>query len=131
MNKNLLLLFLGICTLVFACKYTQKITDGKTAFERMQYSVATEMLQKEYQKEKSRVEKGKIAFLLGESYKKINKNSSAIQWYKTAYDNQFGIDALKEYAYALKKNEEYGEAKRAFKELGLELGSPRHRTKFL
>ena len=124
MNKNLLLLLFGICTMVFACKYTQKITDGKTAFERMQYAVATEMLQKEFQKEKSRVEKGKIAFLLGESYKKINKNSSAIQWYKTAYDNQFGIDALKEYAYALKKNEEYGEAKRAFKELGLELGSP-------
>ena len=94
------------------------------AYERKQYAVAVDMLNKEYKKADSRVEKGKLAFLLGDSYKKINKNSSAINWYKTAYDNQYGVDALKEYAYALKKNEQYEEAMEAFKELGLEIGSP-------
>ncbi len=111
-------------SMIFGCKFTQKITDGKMAFERKQYSVAVEMLNKEYKKADSRVEKGKIAFLLAESYKKINKNSSAISWYKTAYDNQYGVDALKEYSYALKKSEQYEEAMASFKELGLEIGSP-------
>jgi len=117
-------IFALILSLIFSCKYTQKITDGKMAYERKQYSVAVDMLNKEYKKADSRVEKGKLAFLLAESYKKINKNSSAIQWYKAAYDNQYGVDALKEYAFALKKNEQYQEAMGAFKELGLEIGSP-------
>ncbi len=111
-------------SMIIGCKYTQKIADGKMAFERKQYSVAVDMLNKEYKKADSRVEKGKIAFLLAESYKKINKNSSAISWYKTAYDNQFGVDALKEYSFALKKNEQYEDAMASFKELGLEIGSP-------
>ena len=92
-------------SIILGCKFTQKITDGKMAFERKQYSVAVDMLNKEYKKADSRVEKGKIAFFLAESYKKINKNSSAITWYKTAYDNQYGVDALREYSFALKKNE--------------------------
>lgn len=111
-------------SMILGCKFTQKITDGKMAFERKQYSVAVDMLNKEYKKADSRVEKGKIAFLLAESYKRTNKNSSAISWYKTAYDNQYGSDALREYSYALKKNEQYGDAIEAFKELGLEIGSP-------
>ncbi|MFK8008323.1 MAG: OmpA family protein [Saprospiraceae bacterium] len=111
-------------SMILGCKFTQKITDGKMAFDRMQYSVAVDMLNKEYKKADSRVEKGKIAFLLAESYKKINKNSSAITWYKTAYDNQYGVDALREYSYALKKNEQYEDAMGSFKELGLEIGSP-------
>jgi len=111
-------------SMILGCKFTQKIADGKMAFERKQYSVAVDMLNKEYKKADSRIEKGKIAFLLAESYKKINKNSSAISWYKTAYDNQYGVDALKEYSFALKKNEQYEEAMISFKELGLEIGSP-------
>jgi peptidoglycan-associated lipoprotein len=111
-------------SIIWGCNFTQKITDGNMAFERKQYSVAVEMLNKEYRKADSRVEKGKIAFLLAESYKKINKNSSAISWYKTAYDNQFGVDALREYSFALKKNEQYEDAMASFKELGLEIGSP-------
>ena len=111
-------------SMILGCKFTQKIADGKMAFERKQYSVAVDMLNKEFKKADSRVEKGKIAFLLAESYKKINKNSSAITWYKTAYDNQYGVDALREYSYALKKNEQYEDAMASFKELGLEIGSP-------
>ncbi|MFT6322054.1 MAG: outer membrane protein OmpA-like peptidoglycan-associated protein [Granulosicoccus sp.] len=111
-------------SIILGCKFTQKITDGKMAFERKQYSVAVDMLNKEYKKADSRVEKGKIAFFLAESYKKINKNSSAITWYKTAYDNQYGVDALREYSFALKKNEQYEDAMASFKELGLEIGSP-------
>lgn len=115
---------LFVFTLVAACTYTQRIRDGKTAFERKQYAVATRMLEKEYKKAKSRIEKGKIAFLLGESYNAINKSDQSISWYEIAYNNQYGVDALKEYAYALKRAQQYDEAIQAFKNLGIEIGSP-------
>lgn len=123
MNRTFILVALLFC-FIAACTYTQKIRDGKSAYERKQYSVAVKYLQKEYKKAKSRIEKGKIAFLLADSYKALNKSDQSIDWYQTAYDNQFGIDALKEYAYALKKAERYKEALRAFKDLGIEIGSP-------
>lgn len=113
-----------LLALLLSCSYTQKVRDGKTAYERKQFSVATKMLQKEYNKAKTRIEKGKIAFLLGDSYRQLNKSDQSISWFKIAYDNQFGVDALKEYAYSLKKAERYDEAKIAFKELGIEIGSP-------
>ncbi len=121
MKKVLLYTVLLLC---FACSYTQKINDGNMAFDRKQFAVAVKMLPEDYNKEKSLVNKGKIAFKLGESYKRMNQNEKAIDWYKTAYDNSYGIDALKEYAFALKKAGRYKEAKTAFKELGIEIGSP-------
>ncbi|MEY3368826.1 MAG: hypothetical protein RI973_1981 [Bacteroidota bacterium] len=108
----------------FSCTYTQKVKDGQFAFERKQYAVAVDLLQKEYKKAKSRVEKGKIAFLLGESYKMQQKMGAASNWYKSAYDNGYGSDALREYAYTLKAMEQYDEALSAFRELGIEIGSP-------
>ncbi len=116
--------FLTACLFVLGCTYTQKIKDGRTAYDRMQFSVATDMLTKEYKKAKSRLEKGKLAYLIGDSYRRMNQNEKSIEWYKIAYDNQYGIDALKYYAFALKANEQYTEAAAAFKNLGLEIGSP-------
>lgn len=124
MKKTFALLFLAPVLFISACTFTQKIRDGKTAFERKQFAVAEKLLKKEYDKAESRVEKGKIAFLLGESYKYLNKSEASINWYETAYNNQYGYEAQKALAYALKKAERYGEAGIAFKELGLEIGSP-------
>lgn len=116
--------FLCIILLATACTYTQKVKDGRFAFERKQYSLAVQLLQKEYEKQKSRVEKGNTAFLIGESLRNMNRPLSASQWYKTAYDNGYGVDALREYAYSLKAAEQYEEAMQIFKELGIEIGSP-------
>ncbi len=107
-----------------SCTYTEKVRDGQTAIEVKQYAVALELLQKEYDKSKSRVEKGRIAFKMGESYKNLNQSDLAIRWYKIAYDNQYGWESLREYAFALKQAERYEEAARAFKDLGIEIGSP-------
>ncbi len=118
-------IFLAVLTILPAsCSYTQKIRDGRTAFDRMQYAVAVRLLEKEFNQSKSRVEKGKLAFMLGESYKRLNKSPQSIRWYQTAYDNSYGPDALKELAYALKRAERYDDAARAFKDLGIEIGSP-------
>lgn len=94
------------------------------AVDRKQYSVAVPMLKKEFSKAGSRIEKGKIAYQLGLAYDGLNQGADALNWYKTAYDNQYGMDALKAYAYSLKQNEQYAEAALAFKDLGLELGTP-------
>lgn len=110
--------------LIAACTYTQKVRDGRFAYDRMQYSVAIPMLQKEYKKAKSTQDKGELAFLLAGSYKITNQPANSIDWYKIAYDNNYGVQALKEYAFALKKNQQYDEAILAFKDLGIEIGSP-------
>ena len=78
MNLKSLTLLLFSISIIASCKYTQKITSGKMAYERMQYAVAVDMLAKEYKKEESRIEKGKIAFMLGESYRKMNKSLSGV-----------------------------------------------------
>lgn len=119
-SSSLLLLVL----LTSGCTYTQKVKDGHFAYDRKQYSVAVDLLDKEFKKEKSRVEKGKIAFLIGESLRNMNQPLPASEWYKTAYDNAYGVDALREYAYSLKAAEQYDEAMKTFKELGIEIGSP-------
>lgn len=106
------------------CTYTQKVTDGRFAYERQQYAVAIKLLDKEYKKAESRIERGRLAFYMGSSLKEINKHSEAGQWFKIAYDNQYGIEALRQYALSLKSAGNYREAIEAFKDLGFEIGSP-------
>lgn len=110
--------------LFIACTYTLKIKDGQTAHERKQFAVAIPMLEKEFAKAKLRSERGKIAFLLGDALTRTGQDARAIQWYQTAYDNNYGADALKALAYTLKKLERYPEASETFKNLGIEIGSP-------
>ncbi len=122
MKRNLL--YLAILLLLTACNYTQKIRDGKTAFERKQFAVATKYLPREFQASKSRLEKGKIALMLAQSYRILHRDEDAARWFKSAYDNAAGTDALREYALALKRLERYEEAIEVFKQLGIEVGSP-------
>ena len=110
--------------LLAACSYTQKVKDGTTAYERKQYAKAAKMLEQEFGKSRSRIEKGKLAYMLAQSHEETGNDEAAIRWFKTAYDNQYGVEALRDYAFALKRNEQYEEAARAFKEVGLEIGSP-------
>lgn len=122
---TLLLLLTGYC-LFFSgsCTFMQPIKDGKTAFSKKQYARAIPMLSEEYKKAETKKEKSKIAFMLGESYRLNMNDDKALEWYKNAYDQQYGTDALKEYAYTLKRTEQYTLAAQQFKDLGIEIGSP-------
>ncbi|MEM9885958.1 MAG: OmpA family protein [Bacteroidota bacterium] len=124
LGNNILLLAILLQTFAAACTYTQKVRDGQFAYDRKQYAVAVPLLKREYNKAKTRLERGKIAYYLGASFKELNQPADAIQWFKIAYDNQFGWEALKYYALALKQNEQYEEAITAFRDLGIEIGSP-------
>ncbi len=118
MSKYKLLSFWFSILLIASCAYPERIKDGTTAYQRMQYSVAADMLTKEFGKTKSGKEKGQKAYLAGRSYERINDNGNATIWYKKAYDNNYGVKALMAYAYALKKNEDYSAAADAFKQVG-------------
>ncbi len=109
--------------LLASCTYTAKITDGATAVERKQYSVAVPMLQKEYKRAKTRSQKGKIALDLATALRETGDDAAAIDWFQTAYDNGAGPDALRERAAALKRQERYEEAIRVYTDLGFEIGS--------
>lgn len=106
-----------------ACNYTQRITDGNTAWELKRYAEALPLLTKEYNKTKSRVDQGQLAYKIGSSYDNLHQPADALEWYKRAYDYQYGPEALESYAEMLMQTEEYDEALKAYKELGFEIGS--------
>lgn len=121
MRKSMLLLIWAACCT--ACTYTLKIKDGSTAWRQRQYDTAIPMLKKEIARAKSRTEKGKLAFLLGDSYRKTGRDEQSIEWFETAFSNNYGPEALRAKAYALKKAGNYTAAREAFKNLGVEIGS--------
>lgn len=110
--------------LLSACSYTLKIKDGATAYERKQFAIAVPLLEKEFGRAKTRKEKGQLAYLLGDSYRRIGQDEKSLPWFEAAYSNNFGADALKAQAFTLKKLERYAAARDVFKNLGIEIGSP-------
>ncbi len=119
-----LLFNIGCVLLGWACLSVQPIKDGPTAYERKQYAVAIPMLQRDFERAKSRSEKGQLAFKVAESYRSVADYASAHRWYGLAYQYNYGSDALRGQAYMLKRLERYAEAKEAFRTLGIEIGSP-------
>jgi len=113
----LLILFLASCT------YTAKVTDGATAVDLKQYSVAVPMLKREFKKAKTRKDKGEIAMNLGRALRETSDDDAAIQWFQTAYDNNAGPDALREKAAALKRLQRYEDAIQVYTDAGFEIGS--------
>ena len=113
----------AVLALVTSCNYTQKITDGATAVELRRYHEAVPLLEREFAGERSRVARGQIAFLLGESYRQQHLPEQATQWYKQAYDLNYGPEALERYAATLMQTEDYRGALAAYEELGREIGS--------
>ena len=106
-----------------ACTYTQKIADGTTAYELLRYDQAIPLLEEDFRRAKSRVEKGEIAFMLAESYRATHRPDEAASWYLEAYNDSYGADALKGQAEMLMQTERYAEAGEAYKQLGFEIGS--------
>jgi peptidoglycan-associated lipoprotein len=123
-TKTTALCYCLVLLFVTGCAYTLKIKDGRTAYDRKQFSTAVPMLEKEYAKAKTRKEKGQLAYLLGDSYRRIGQDEKSLSWFEAAYSNNFGPEALKAQAFTLKKLERYGAAREVFKNLGIEIGSP-------
>ncbi len=114
-----MLMLIGMLT---ACSYTEKIRDGRTAFERKRYFQASEMLQEEFEVARGSLDRMNIAFLIGESNLKFGDFQSAAKWFKIAYEGGYGAGALAAYAGSLKQMEKYEEAANNYYKVGEEIG---------
>lgn len=127
MSKNTLILIALFILggIVGSCSFTEKIRDGRTAYERKQYAIATEMLSQEYESAVDRSAKATIAYYLGMSYQRINDNANSVKWFGQSVKDGFGADATLALARALKQEERYEEAAAAFQKAGEQFGDPR------
>lgn len=102
-----IIVFIVFGFLLSACSTAYKIKDGKTAYELMQYSVAAELFEKEYQNAKNDAGKSWISAMLGRTYLKLLDHVNAVKWFERAISHGMGDDILFEYAMALKRAEQY------------------------
>lgn len=93
-----------------ACKSGAKIQDGETAYRYKKYTLASEMLQKDFDKAKTATEKSNIALKIADSYDKQLDFKNAEIWYKKIADMRVVNDAVLLYVNALKRNEKYQDA---------------------
>lgn len=121
LNFFKLFLFLIFSFLIGACSFTKKIKDGSTAFELHQYSLAVDLLQKEYQESSDPLSKARIAFTVGESYWKMGEIDQALPWYEKAILNNYGPRAIEKKAQSLKYLQQYNLATAEFSKL-LQIG---------
>jgi outer membrane protein OmpA-like peptidoglycan-associated protein/tetratricopeptide (TPR) repeat protein len=108
---------LGIVIFSLGCSLSKSINNGEMAYERKQYAVAVEMLLEEYDQTRYSNQKARKAFLLGNSYKLLKEDKDALYWYEQSVKLDYGIEALRDLAYAYKDNGEYAKAIRAFEAL--------------
>jgi len=87
------------------------------AYESKQYAVAVDMLQKEYKAGENQRSKGKIAYMLGESYKYLEENDLAIRWLQNSVEQDYGNEALLSLAEAYKKKGDYSSSIKAYEAL--------------
>ncbi len=114
-------LSISILFLFFACSYQIKIKTGDQAYQSKQFAVAQSLYRSEFEQTEDAKEKAYIAFRIGQCYKNVSNFEQSLKWFKKAYDLNYGLKALEEYAFALKNNGEYETAISAFQELTEEL----------
>lgn len=96
-----------VCLMLVSCVFTKRIKDGSMAFELRQYSVAVELLEKEYQSTREEQALARIAYTMGEAYWQMGEVALSIPWYEKAHSHDFGPRALEKKAFALKHLENY------------------------
>ncbi len=116
--RNLTIAFLFLC---FACSYQIKIKTGDQAYESKQFAVALNLYKTEFEQIENPKDKAYKAFRIGQCYKNVSNFEQSLKWFKKAYDLNYGLKALEEYAFALKNNGEYEAAISAFQELSEEI----------
>lgn len=110
--------FLLLMMIIQSCSYTEKIKDGRTAYERRQFYVAIQMLEQEIESASNPFEKAELSILLAESHQRLGNLDKGVTWYRQAFNwNKSEQNAL-QYARALKQIEKYPEAISFFEEAG-------------
>ena len=100
-----------------ACKSSTEIRDGQLAYELKKYSLASELLQMDFEKSSDPEEQARLALLIAESYRRVNKPEEAARWYLKARELGAGSDAGLWYARSLQAAGHFDEAIAAYKEV--------------
>ena len=103
--------------ILLSCSFAQKIKDSEMAFEMKQYAVAIDFVANEYPKAKSDLQKGRKAWIAGQSNIKLLEYNEAESWLQKSVDHGYGPDAIMALARIQKINEKYQAAIESFKKL--------------
>ena len=95
---------------ITACDVQKKISSGKEAYELKQYSVALEMLGREYERASNPDAKSYIAYLAGQSSMAMLDAKEAIKWYEKSLKISDQDQCRFALTKAYKQNEEYEKA---------------------
>ena len=120
MRSQIACLFLFFLVLS-SCNKTLKVKTGEDAYDVGQYSLAAELLESEWNNSRQNEVKSDKAFLLGQSYDKMNEPEKALSWYKQSTQDSESPSKLIYLAYALKNTGRYAEAITVFQQLGKQL----------
>ena len=104
------LLFVLSVFMLPACSSTLKVKDGSTAYQLEKYTLASDMLQKDFEQSKDVKQKSRIALQIAKSYDYQQKYDESLKWYKIIYDLGSDENRVDLYLNALKQNEQYAEA---------------------
>lgn len=100
----------ALFSFMISCKSGTKIQDGETAYAYKKYTLASDLLQKDFSKAKTPIEQSKIALKIADSYDKQLNYQEAEKWYQKIADLRVANDAVLLYVNALKRNEKYQDA---------------------
>ncbi|MEZ4898216.1 MAG: OmpA family protein [Saprospiraceae bacterium] len=109
--------FVLLLALLSACSGTQKIKSGEEAYQYLQYQTAIQLLSEEYERSTIPPEKAHKAYLIAKSFAANDDLNLALQWFRTAYDLDYGEQALFDYAVIMKRLERYDSAMKIFEAL--------------
>lgn len=100
-----------------SCK-TQKfeVKDGAAARELLLYNQSIDFLTKEFHAAKDMVAQEKIAYKLGDSYKRFNDYSHAETWFQKSVELNGGLQPLFQLGLMQKQQEKYAEAIQSFEQ---------------
>lgn len=93
-----------------ACSSTLKVKDGSTAYQLEKYTLASDMLQNDFEQSKDVKQRSQIAGQIAKSFDYQQKYEQSLPWYKTIYELGVDENRLNLYLNALKQNEQYQEA---------------------
>ena len=116
---------------VIGCTTTEKIADGRSAYDRKRYAQAIQYMLPEFEQTRHPGLKGELAYMLGDSYDHIGFYADAKKWFFEAYDLEYGLQALLKYAEMSSKTGQYGEASAAYELLGTETNDQQRFQKFI
>ncbi len=113
MGRNLII-FLILAT---GCTFTQKVKTGEMAYELKYYDTAIKMLTDEYEFSRDRQVRARKAYLIAQANRINDELNQALKWYRTAYELDYGDQALFEYGKIMKRLERYDSAIKIFQAL--------------